>query len=168
MCFVPLQWAKRHFLALLSQGDELSSRTDTWCVLVPFVSLDVACRGRVGAKQWLLGCAGNVQRQNQLLELIGTKQAAFRSAFGFDEWRSACEVPQSVSLSACKKCSCPYSIQLLTLNHLPLTPFQMAACRPYRLIETVHGVHQHLLQLWVMIAENKEQLLKVITPNSWH
>eukprot|EP00208_Stichococcus_sp_RCC1054_P002835 CAMPEP_0206140322 /NCGR_PEP_ID=MMETSP1473-20131121/9097_1 /ASSEMBLY_ACC=CAM_ASM_001109 /TAXON_ID=1461547 /ORGANISM="Stichococcus sp, Strain RCC1054" /LENGTH=740 /DNA_ID=CAMNT_0053534441 /DNA_START=308 /DNA_END=2527 /DNA_ORIENTATION=- len=35
--------------------------------------------------------AGNVQRQNQLLELIGTKQAAFRSAFGFDEWRSACE-----------------------------------------------------------------------------
>ncbi len=33
-----------------------------------------------------------MQRQGQLLELIGSKQAAFRSTFGFDDWRGSCQV----------------------------------------------------------------------------
>jgi hypothetical protein len=33
-----------------------------------------------------------VERQRQLLGILDDKQAAFRSTFGFSEWRRACEV----------------------------------------------------------------------------
>ena len=36
--------------------------------------------------------AKNVERQRQLLGILDDKQAAFRSTFGFSEWRRACEV----------------------------------------------------------------------------
>ncbi len=36
--------------------------------------------------------AANVERQRQLLAVVDEKQAAFRAAFGFAEWRRACEV----------------------------------------------------------------------------
>lgn len=34
----------------------------------------------------------NLQKQAQLMEVISKNQAAYRQAFGFDEWRRACEV----------------------------------------------------------------------------
>lgn len=36
--------------------------------------------------------AANVEKQRQLLGVISVNQAAYREAFGFREWRAACEV----------------------------------------------------------------------------
>ena len=34
----------------------------------------------------------NLQKQGQLMEAIDRNQAAYKHAFGYREWRSACEV----------------------------------------------------------------------------
>lgn len=34
----------------------------------------------------------NLQKQAQLMEVIQKNQAAYKQAFGFEEWRRACEV----------------------------------------------------------------------------
>ena len=38
------------------------------------------------------GIAQNVGRQEQLLGVLGTQQGAYKSTFGFSEWRQSCEV----------------------------------------------------------------------------
>lgn len=34
----------------------------------------------------------NVQKQSQLMGVISQNQAAYKQAFGYHEWRAACEV----------------------------------------------------------------------------
>lgn len=34
----------------------------------------------------------NVQKQSQLMGVIAQNQAAYKQAFGYHEWRAACEV----------------------------------------------------------------------------
>ena len=36
--------------------------------------------------------AENVQKQAQLMGVIAQNQAAYKQAFGYNEWRAACEV----------------------------------------------------------------------------
>ena len=36
--------------------------------------------------------ADNVQKQAQLMGVIAQNQAAYKQAFGYNEWRAACEV----------------------------------------------------------------------------
>lgn len=36
--------------------------------------------------------AENVQKQSQLMGVIAQNQAAYKQAFGYHEWRAACEV----------------------------------------------------------------------------
>lgn len=43
----------------------------------------------------------NVSRQAELLGIINKNTAAYRQAFGFREWRQACEVMMSLSAVAC-------------------------------------------------------------------
>lgn len=40
--------------------------------------------------------AENVQKQSQLMGVIGQNQAAYKQAFGYYEWRAACEVSSVV------------------------------------------------------------------------
>ena len=45
----------------------------------------------------------NLSKQAQLMEVIGKNQAAYKHAFGFEEWRRACDVsalPHSHTLSS--------------------------------------------------------------------
>lgn len=42
----------------------------------------------------------NVARQNELLVIINKNTAAYRQAFGFREWRQACEVSSHTLLLA--------------------------------------------------------------------
>ena len=39
--------------------------------------------------------AENVKKQAQLMGVISQNQAAYKQVFGYNEWRSACEVPSS-------------------------------------------------------------------------
>ena len=54
--------------------------------------------------------AENVKKQAQLMEVIGQTQAAYKQAFGYNEWRAACEVGkapqsgQSLSLQLTDSC----------------------------------------------------------------
>lgn len=43
------------------------------------------------------GIAQNVGRQAQLLGVLGSQQAAYKSAFGFTEWRQSCGVRLSAN-----------------------------------------------------------------------
>lgn len=52
----------------------------------------------VTAAEMQADTAENVQKQAQLMAVIGQNQSAYKQAFGYQEWRAACEVQPSRSL----------------------------------------------------------------------
>ena len=50
------------------------------------------------------GIAQNVGRQAQLLGVLGSQQGAYKSAFGFTEWRQSCGVRFLAHLDAGGRC----------------------------------------------------------------